>query len=32
LVLRPNAVHFTILIAALKSTRMIGCGARGRSL
>jgi hypothetical protein len=28
----PNAVHFTILMAAAKSIRTVGCGARGRSL
>ena len=28
----PNAVHFTILMAAAKSIRRVGCGARGRSL
>src|SRR5438067_13525630 len=27
----PNAVHFTILMAAAKSIRTVGCGARGRS-
>ncbi len=27
-----NAVHFTIRIAAAKSIRVVGCGARGRSL
>ena len=27
----PNTVHFVIRIAALKSTRVVGCGARGRS-
>jgi hypothetical protein len=27
-----NAVHFTILMAAAKSIRVVGCGARGRSL
>jgi hypothetical protein len=28
----PNAVHFTILMAAAKSIRTVGCGVRGRSL
>ena len=28
----PNAVHFTVLMAAAKSIRTVGCGARGRSL
>jgi cell volume regulation protein A len=28
----PNAVHFTIRIAVTKSIRVVGCGARGRSL
>jgi hypothetical protein len=27
-----NAVHFTILMAATKSIRVVGCGARGLSL
>ncbi len=27
---RPNAVHFAIRIAALKSMRVVGCGVRGR--
>src|SRR3954471_7084070 len=27
----PNAVHFAIRIAAIKSTQVVGCGARGRS-
>ena len=27
-----NTVHFTILMAAAKSIRMVGCGVRGRSL
>ncbi len=26
----PNAVHFAIRIAALKSMRVVGCGMRGR--
>jgi len=26
-----NTVHFTILMAAAKSIRVVGCGARGRS-
>jgi DNA invertase Pin-like site-specific DNA recombinase len=30
--LNPNAVHFTILMAAAKSMRVVGCGARDRSL
>jgi hypothetical protein len=30
--LRHNAVHFTILMEAAKSTRTVGCGVRGRSL
>jgi hypothetical protein len=28
---RRNAVHFTILTAAAKSIRTVGCGERGRS-
>ena len=28
---KPNAVHFASWIAALKSSRVAGCGARGRS-
>jgi transposase len=28
---RANTVHFTILTAAAKSIRTVGCGARGRS-
>jgi hypothetical protein len=28
--LSPNAVHFTVRMAAAKSIRMVGCGARGR--
>ena len=27
----PNGVHFEMRIAAPKSTRVVGCGARGRS-
>jgi len=27
----PNAVHFAIRMAALKSTRVVGCGVRGRN-
>ena len=27
-----NTVHFTILMAAAKSMRVVGCGTRGRSL
>ena len=27
-----NTVHFAILMAAAKSIRTVGCGARGRSL
>jgi len=30
--LKANTVHFTILMAAAKSIRVVGCGARGRSL
>ena len=29
--LNPNAVHFVSRIAALKSSRVVGCGTRGRS-
>jgi hypothetical protein len=29
---KTNTVHFAILMAAAKSTRMVGWGARGRSL
>ena len=29
--LHRNTVHFTILTAAAKSMRVVGCGARGRS-
>jgi hypothetical protein len=29
--LNPNAVHFTIRTAAVKSMRVVGCGVRGRS-
>ena len=29
--LSPNAVHFAIRMAAVRSMRVIGCGARGRS-
>ena len=28
----PNVVHFTIRTAAAKSIRVVGCGARGRSM
>ena len=28
----PNTVHFTILMAAVKSILTVGCGVRGRSL
>ena len=31
LVPRPNAVHFAIRMAALKSMRVVGCGVRGRN-
>jgi hypothetical protein len=27
----PNTVHFAIWMAVVKSVRVIGCGARGRS-
>jgi hypothetical protein len=27
----PNTVHFTSTMAAVKSIRMMGCDARGRS-
>ncbi len=27
----PNAVHFAIRMAALKSMRVVGCGVRGRN-
>jgi hypothetical protein len=29
--IRTNTVHFTILMAAVKSTRVVGCEVRGRS-
>ena len=29
--IRENAVHFAIRMAALKSMRVVGCGARGRN-
>jgi len=28
---KPNAVHFAIRMAALKSMRVVGCGVRGRN-
>jgi hypothetical protein len=28
---KPNAVHFAIWMAAVKSMRVVGCGVRGRS-
>jgi hypothetical protein len=30
--LKSNAVHFAIRTAAMKSTRVVGCGVRGRRL
>ncbi len=31
LAVSPNTVHFAIRMAALKSTRVVGCGVRGRN-
>ncbi len=31
LVVKANAVHFAIRMAALKSMRVVGCGVRGRN-
>ncbi len=31
ILLSPNAVHFAIRMAALKSMRVVGCGVRGRN-
>jgi len=31
LLANPNAVHFAIRMAALKSMRVVGCGVRGRN-